>query len=163
MGRRADIVHSDRLKPYPTPTKNSIRRTQPEEDTPTKHVKNTNKNQTDSIQEDTADLIDKIQTFLDPEQVIGKRKKSPAPKQQPPPPPEKIVTKHRKRRNQIQYLVHDVGSSPKTGEWLRANEAPAIPLANYLKAQDNYPATRSKSKLMPRVGSITLPTKHQVS
>ena len=73
------------------------------------------------------------------------------------------MAKHRKQRNQVQYIVHNVGSSPKTGEWLRASEAPAIPLANYLKAQDNYPATRSKTKLMPTVGSITIPTKHQVS
>ena len=87
MGRRADIVHSDRLKPYPTPTKNSIRRTQPDEGTPIEHVKNSRKIRTDPTQEDTAELIDKIQTFLDPEQIIGKRKISPVPKPKPPPPP----------------------------------------------------------------------------
>ena len=74
MGRRADIVHSDRLKPYPTPAKNSIRRTQPEGHIPADHIKSTKKDQTEMIQKDTTELIDKIQTFLDPEQVIGKRK-----------------------------------------------------------------------------------------
>ena len=86
MGRKADIVHSDRLKPYPTPSKNAIRKTPADDQEEIRTTEPTDKDQAEKIERDTAELIDRIQAFLDPKQVITKTKKPRVPKQQPPPP-----------------------------------------------------------------------------
>ena len=64
MGQKSEIVHSDRLKPYPTPSKHAIRDTTELEQP---HQEADIPDPTTDIQQVTEDLIQQIQDYLDPD------------------------------------------------------------------------------------------------
>ena len=99
MGQKSDIVHADRLKPYRSPSKHSIRNT----------AKVTNKNEEQKEEaedtQDTEELIEQLQGFLRPDTWRGKKKPSKEPKQKP----KQVIARHRRRKGTQEYWVHKEG------------------------------------------------------
>ena len=110
MGQKADVVHSDRLKPYRSSSGHSIcmqyddKEDDKNQDTASKKAKLRKMIQRDVPKPE--ELVEKLQAFL---QSVEMEKKS-APKivkQAPPLQPCKRIAKHRRWRTSHEYLVHD--------------------------------------------------------
>ena len=103
MGQKADLVHADRLKPYKTPGKNSIRTDEktpnPTEVQPEK--KTVKKGLTKRAIPAAEELVDKLHSFL--ESGEDRTKTDKAEKELPKEPP-RTIAKHRRRRSSQEYL-----------------------------------------------------------
>ena len=77
MGQKSEIVHSDRLKPYPTPSRHAIRDTT-ELEQPRKEAGISDP--TTDIQQETNDLIQQMQDYLDPDEDQHKIETMPLPR-----------------------------------------------------------------------------------
>ena len=46
----------------------------------------------------------------------------------------------------MEYLVHEKGTDPKSGEWKTAHDIPGQTLSDYSKTKETYPDVRSKTR-----------------
>ena len=112
MGRKADVVHADRLKA----SSHSIRTEDRNNEEVTRRApidKRVNPSRkTRKNRPETEDLGENLHTFLNTGEENTEKAALPTP--QPPPMPKRIA-KHRKRRSSQKYLVYNENKEPTTG------------------------------------------------
>ena len=101
------------------------------------------------------ELVDKLHSFLESGDVGAETDR--VEKELPKEPP-RTIAKHRRRRSSQEYLVHEVGKDPGSGDWIKHKEVPRSILDDYL-SQQSYPSTRAKVQTAPTINMIELPSR----
>ena len=151
--QKSNIIHVNRLKLCPEPTKHSIRaaETNHEPPQPPPVEPKTNSAEPDIPTNGTPAEVqlpahnctvemDQTNTGNPIQNTPGQPFENPI--------PDQIIIKHRTRNRSPEYLIHDRNAPPASAVWVKSRDIENTDLlSRYVKAQEQYPATRSKTRL----------------
>lgn len=127
LEKKSSIVHANRLKLYPGPTKHTLREIMPkiDEDISLEDEKQT-------ISNENSDNVDSAQNKENAPSVTFKVQN---------------ILEHRRRGRHLEYLVHTENEPIASASWKKSKDVANQDLIiKYLKTRDTYPSTRSKTK-----------------